>query len=780
MNATSPGPSAKPLRILIVLNLDWNPRLGAVRVYMELAEQWRAAGHTVEHFSLSEAFPRRRSSGAGFAIRQIIFSHKAAAFIRTNAARFDVIDALIGSLPMSKKKLRFAGLLVARSVGLYRLYERFEIQARRRWPARERGKFLGRIFYGLTHRWLMRASDKAVVRADLINLPNETEAAFLRREIGSNDRIIVQPYGLTNDRRRALQQAAAPATVRLAQKRISFIGMWAPRKGSRDWAQIIRRVRENIPEARFRFLGTMVEADTASSDLGDSLRENVEFISEYLPDDLPSLLSECTAGAFPSYVEGFGLAVLEQLASGLPTVAFDVPGPRDVLGNAVPSLLVPPGEIDAFAAGICKLLKPDLATYESLSKRCVEIAATFNWRTIAENTLAKYRERMGEQSKVLFVQPFSLGLAGGGGARILRALLEGAPVSWHSVCCSPRRPKPGPHETHLPSRPSWGKIETSRLSMFPKKTISVFAPRFRRRLKEFCRRINARAIHTVPHSGIDFAHAQRVACELGLPFFISLHDDLAYTAAAEVSPTVRESAIRDAWLNANARFVISDALGQEYSRRYGTRDYHVVTDGLVEVQPYRNKRKPRAWRIYFMGLFHLAYERNFRAFLEALNILQRRSSITTSMTCRCEYIRPHVWKDVKAVNVLPFASEEQIERDLEQADLLYMPMPFGEEHENFAHFSVSTKMVTYAGSGIPIVYHGPAESAAFDLLQRHDAAIFFPTLDSAEIAESLAQLTDARCADVATNAGVLARREFMLTDQTHKFWDTISRFIDAQ
>jgi hypothetical protein len=289
-----------------------------------------------------------------------------------------------------------------------------------------------------------------------------------------------------------------------------------------------------------------------------------------------------------------------------------------------------------------------------------------------------------------------------------------------------------------------------------------------------------RAIHTVPHSGTDFAQAQAVARELSLPFFISLHDDLAYTAAAEVSAAAREPAIRDAWLKADARFVISDALGREYSRRYGSRDYCVVTDGLAEVHPYRKKPEPRVRRIYFMGLFHLAYERNFRAFLEALNILERQTSITTSVTCRCEYIRPHVWKDIKQVNVLPFAGEEQVQCDIQKADLLYMPMPFGPEHENFARFSVSTKMVTYVGSGIPIVYHGPTDSAAFDLLQRNNAAIFLPTLDPAEVAESLAQLTDGRCAEVVTNAGELARREFMLADQTHKFWDAISQFIEAQ
>ena len=41
-------------------------------------------------------------------------------------------------------------------------------------------------------------------------------------------------------------------------------------------------------------------------------------MARYQPDALPQLLSDCTVAAFPSYVEGFGLAVVEQLAAGIP------------------------------------------------------------------------------------------------------------------------------------------------------------------------------------------------------------------------------------------------------------------------------------------------------------------------------------------------------------------------------------------------------------------------------------------------------------------------------
>lgn len=770
-----------PLRILLIVNLRWDERLGAVRVYMELAEQWRAAGHIVEKFSLSDAFPNARGSRAGFAVRQVLFAYKAAAFVRKNALRFDIVDAVIGSLNGSKGELGFDGLLVARSVGLYRLYEQFERSAERRWPPRPRGKFFGRILYTLFRRWLSRASDQAVRHADLINVPNEDEAKCLRDEVASDLPIIVQPYGLTKERRGALLTAAADGATRLQGKKISFIGMWSPRKGSFDWSEILRAVWRRVPDARFSFLGTMVEPETILSDLGIKSSERIELVSQYSPVDLPRLLADCAVGAFPSYVEGFGLGVIEQLAAGIPTVAFDVPGPRDILRPGLPDLLVPSGDLAKFTDALCDILGLDASDSEQLSKRSVSAAAAFDWSTIAQNTLHAYRQRLsGRAGKILFVQPFSLGASGGGGGRILRALLEHAPMPWHSVCCSPRKPRKWPNETHLPSRPSWGKVETSRLAKFPKMTMSIFARRFRRRLKSFCQRSNARAIHTVPHSGLEFVHVQTVARELSLPFFISLHDDLAYTTARELRPSVREPAMRNAWLNADARFVISDALGQEYSRRYGAREYQVVTDGVKALPSVRRGSPSQRLRVYFMGLFHLTYEPNLRALLEALVLLEREHPGTTfEVTCRCEYIRPHVWKDLKPVRVLPFADEAQIARDMQDADLLYMPMPFGQKHENFTRYSVSTKMVTYVGSGIPIIYHGPSASAAFELLQRNKAAIFLTTLDPKEIARSLAEVTDTVRDNVVANALALAGREFMIADQTRKFWNTICSCMRA-
>ena len=385
---------SKPLRILAIVNLAWDPRFGAARVWIEMAEEWSKAGHVVEKFCLTDAFPVAASSPAKAALRLMMFPLRAMKFVRRHRERFDVIDALVGTLPFTKRSLRFEGLLVARSVGLYRLYEKFERAAAKRWPPSSRGRLPGRMFYSFFNERARAASEASVRNCDLLNLPNSDELLCVREEMKSTKAAVVLPYGLAPARRQALRAAAAPAEIRWRKKKISFIGMWSPRKGAKDWREIIQRVRSSVPDVSFLFLGTMTANENVMADLDPAMAGWVEIIPQFEPDQLPQLLSDCGVGAFPSYVEGFGLAVVEQLAAGIPTVAYAAPGPRDILRDSLPELLVPTGNVARFSETIIEIFTKDLGAYQALADRSAETAARFSWPEIAQATVDEYRARL--------------------------------------------------------------------------------------------------------------------------------------------------------------------------------------------------------------------------------------------------------------------------------------------------------------------------------------------------------------------------------------------------
>ncbi len=264
----------------------------------------------------------------------------------------------------------------------------------KRWPPPSKGKLIGRPFYWFFARRARAASEASVRHCDLLNLPNSDELLCVRDEMQSAKPAVVQPYGLEPARRQALLDAAAPAETRWRKKKVVFIGMWSPRKGAKDWGEIIRQIRARVPDACFLFLGTMIDTKDVWNDLGFGPADFVEVVPQFNPDELPRLLSDCAVGAFPSYVEGFGMAVVEQLAAGLPTVAYDAPGPRDILRDDLPELLVAAGDVARFSETIVEIFERGPAPYQELSERCARTALRFSWPTIARDTAAEYRQHL--------------------------------------------------------------------------------------------------------------------------------------------------------------------------------------------------------------------------------------------------------------------------------------------------------------------------------------------------------------------------------------------------
>ena len=73
-------------------------------------------------------------------------------------------------------------------------------------------------------------------------------------------------------------------------------------------------------------------------------------------NDVPSILAGADLFVLATKCEVFNVAALEAMAAGLPVVVSDVPGFDEVFTHGVEGLRVPPGDADALAAAIEKLL----------------------------------------------------------------------------------------------------------------------------------------------------------------------------------------------------------------------------------------------------------------------------------------------------------------------------------------------------------------------------------------------------------------------------------------
>ena len=373
-------------------------------------------------------------------------------------------------------------------------------------------------------------------------------------------------------------------------------------------------------------------------------------------------------------------------------------------------------------------------------------------------------------STLVSVQSFGLG-SPGGGPRILRALYGDAPLAVLNVATGPRTPAPaaGHDQIHLALRPALGRVEGSRLMPLCSALDLPLAPLLCRRLTRLGARRGARGVHAVAHE-LEFWPALCAARALGLPFFLSVHDDLHYNYRTVTLPGALTRLGR-AWRAAEHRFVISEAMGEECCRRHGRRAYSLVTDGLTAAQ-IGSVEPVLGLRVYFAGLFHRSYIPNLPPFARALRRLHEQDpGRPLELVCRSGAV-PVAIDGAVPLTVLAFGSEQDVQDDLRRVDLLYLPLPFEDAFAGLVDFSLSTKLITYLGSGRPIVYHGPARGAAHDLLARHDAAIMATSQDPATIAAAIAAGI-ARSDAIVANALRLARRDFLLEQQRRRFWEPI-------
>lgn len=143
-------------------------------------------------------------------------------------------------------------------------------------------------------------------------------------------------------------------------------------------------------ECRLALAGDMTWEATAIgrriAELG--LEGAVQRLGYVAHGDLPALYGGAEFFVFPSLWEGFGIPVLEAMASGTAVLTSNATALPEIAGDA--ALLVDPTSVEAIAEGMARL-GGDAALRADLAAKGQRRAAEFSWARTAAETLALYR-----------------------------------------------------------------------------------------------------------------------------------------------------------------------------------------------------------------------------------------------------------------------------------------------------------------------------------------------------------------------------------------------------
>lgn len=230
---------------------------------------------------------------------------------------------------------------------------------------------------------------------------NLVQSECLRNQfegLAPDDRIVVVPNMIDVDRYAAVEPCCRNVRT------VLFLGHLSQAKGYCDLLKIIPAVVKQHPNVVFRFAGEKLDrernvfhnqatGEPLTKESADGLYQqliqgrferNYEYVGILDEKEKIAALRECSFLVLPSYSEGFSMAILEAISTGKPVVCTSVGAMGDILEPGVHGEVVRPGDIDALARGVIKLLDD-----QSYCNHVSRSNATFARKNFSQTAVAR-------------------------------------------------------------------------------------------------------------------------------------------------------------------------------------------------------------------------------------------------------------------------------------------------------------------------------------------------------------------------------------------------------
>lgn len=233
-------------------------------------------------------------------------------------------------------------------------------------------RFVRKITYFFLFHWENYMSKKSI---KVFAISVSTKVDIINQYRVSKDKIIIIPCALN----KIIFKPSNQKTI--FNKNLLFVGRLVPRKNIIDLIKIMRLLVNLDKEFVLNIVGKGEYAyikKIKKKVLVNNLNKNIIFHGNIIDTELNKLYRSNSIFVFTSLVEGFGLVLLEAMSKGLPIIAYNVNGVKDVIINKVNGYLVKPFNHQDFTNKILSF-NNDNRLYRQMSKNTLKRIDDFSW-----------------------------------------------------------------------------------------------------------------------------------------------------------------------------------------------------------------------------------------------------------------------------------------------------------------------------------------------------------------------------------------------------------------
>ena len=244
--------------------------------------------------------------------------------------------------------------------------------------------FLRKVVPASAHRATHIVADSHATARDLTEIYDIAPEKITTIHSGVHPRFQVDPASLGEARQLRAKYQLGDAPY------ILTVGTLQPRKNHLNLVRAVAKLSRPVNLVISGGKGWLYD-DVVSEVQTLGLSERVKFIGYADDADLPALYRAAAAFAFPSLYEGFGLPLLEAMASGVPVVTSNVSSLPEVAEGV--GLLVNPRDVDGLAAALDQALHDEHWRTQAIPAG-VARAREFTWDRAAQQLLDVYAQTL--------------------------------------------------------------------------------------------------------------------------------------------------------------------------------------------------------------------------------------------------------------------------------------------------------------------------------------------------------------------------------------------------